>query len=226
MNTSPVVRIGAAVALVLGPVTLIATGVAQWFVQPAGEAPTPVDVAGQFPELWLVLGLASVLGPVVWLGGVPATVTLAPARGSATTRIGAIVTGAGLAAGVGHLAIFFSVYAALAASGLEPASMPGALAAADAEPLGTVLLIMFLVGFSLGPIVLTVGLRMAKRVPVWVPIAAVVTAAANLVGGPVAAIVQYLALLLVWIPVAVALVRSSSARAGLASVAPEAAVAV
>ena len=93
MNTSPVVRIGAAVALVLGPVTLIATGVAQWFVQPAGEAPTPVDVAGQFPELWLVLGLASVLGPVVWLGGVPSTVTLAPARGSATTRIGAIMKG-------------------------------------------------------------------------------------------------------------------------------------
>jgi hypothetical protein len=226
MSTSPIARIGAAVALVLGPVTLITTGVAQWFIQPAGEAPTPVDVAGQLPELWLALGLASVLGPMVWLGGVPSTVTLAPARGSATTTMGAIATGAGLAAGVGHLAIFFSVYAALAAGGLDPASVPGAIAAADAEPLGTVLLIMFLVGFSLGPIVLSVGLRMAKRVPVWVPIAAVVTAAANLVGGPVAAIVQYLALLLVWIPIAVALVRSNPARAGLAPAAPEATVAV
>lgn len=78
---------------------------------------------------------------------------------------------------------------------MESATAQAVASADDSSVISTVLLVLFLIGFSLGPIVLTVGLRRARLVPVWSPVAAVVAAVANFVGGPVAGIVQVLALL-------------------------------
>jgi hypothetical protein len=84
--------------------------------------------------------------------------------------------------------------------------------AADAEPLANALLLVFLIAFSLGPILLTVGLRRAKAVAVWVPVAAIVMTVANFVGGPVAGIVQLCALALTFVPIIVAVLRQATRR--------------
>ena len=183
-------KVVAVTALVVGPLSLVITTVWQWMLHPTGAQPTAIDVAAQFPTAWLVIGLLAVCGPLVWLLGLPATVVHAADRGALVTRIGALVTGIGLAAGVGHLAAYFALYGAAAAAGLNGDAAAAMASAGDAEPIGNILLLVFLVGYSLGPIVLTVGLRMARVVAVWVPLAAVITAGANLFGGPIAGVVQ------------------------------------
>lgn len=203
-------RVVAVTALIVGPLSLIAGDIAQWMLQPAGPAPTATDAAVQFPDAWLAIGLLGVCGPIAWLAGIPAVAALAPARGRVVTGIGALLTGAGLAAGIGHVALFFGLYGALAQAGLDADATTAMEAAADRELLGNILLYAFLIGFSLGPIVLTVGLRIAGVVAVWVPIAAVVTAGANLFGGPIAGVVQLVALALAWVPLAVAVARSGA----------------
>lgn len=201
-------RIVAVIALIVGPLTLVIADIMQWTLQPAGADPTPADVAAQFPTAWLTVALLSVFGPIVWLAGLPAASALADRRGALATRVGALVTGLGLAAGVGHLALFFGLYGALASAGLDATAAHRMSAAGDADLVGNVLLIAFLICYSLGPIVMTVGLRIARRVAVWVPIAAVLTAGANLFGGPIAGIVQLVALAAVWGAVVVAILRA------------------
>jgi hypothetical protein len=169
--------------------SLIVTGLAQWFLQPSGANPTAADAAAQFPVAWWAIGLTAVFGPLVWLAGIPAATSAGTGRGATVRLVGGLLTGAGLAAAVGHLALVFGL-------------------AAD-SPVGDVLLIVFLVGFSVGPIVLTVGMRMARVVAVWVPVAAVVTAVASFVGGPIAGVAEYAALALTWAPVAIAVARSA-----------------
>lgn len=203
-------KVVAVTALVIGPLSLIVGDIVQWMLQPAGSAPTATDAAAQFPAAWLAIGLLGVLGPIVWLAGIPAVSALASARGRTVTRIGALLTGAGLAAGVGHVALFFGLYGALAQAGLDAQGTAAMEAAGDQELLGNILLYAFLIGFSLGPIVLTVGLRIAGAVAVWVPIAAVITAGANLFGGPIAGVVQLVTLVLVWAPLAIAVARAGA----------------
>lgn len=205
-------RVVAIVALVLGPLSLIVGNLAQWAIQPAGANPTAVDAAAQFPAAWLTVGLLGVFGPIIWLAGLPAVSALAPERGAVVTRIGTLLTGAGLAAGVGHVALYFGLYGALAAAGLTRAGEARMAAAADQEIIGNVLLVAFLIGFSAGPIVLTVGLRIARVIAVWVPIAAIVTAGASLFGGPIAGIVQLVTVVLVWAPLVFAVARHAATR--------------
>jgi len=208
-------RTVAVIALVVGPLSLIVGNVLQWLLQPAGAAPTATDVAAQFPTAWLALGLLSVLGPLVWLGGLPAVTALATERGRLLTWIGGLVTGAGLAAGIGHLAEFFGAYGAIAAAGLDGDARGAMEQATGDEPIGNALLLLFLIGYSLGPILLTIGLRIARRVGVWAPIAAVITAGANLLGGPIAGIVQLVALAVLWATIVVAVLRSPARPIGI-----------
>jgi len=204
----PFGRIVAVIALIVGPLTLIIADIMQWILQPAGANPTAADVAAQFPSAWMVVALLSIVGPIVWLAGLPAASALPDRRGSLVTRAGALVTGLGLAAGIGHLALFFGLFGSLASAALDADAAQRMAAAGDADAIGNTLLIAFLVCYSLGPIVMTVGLRIARRVAVWVPIAAVLTAGANLFGGPIAGVVQLVALAGVWGAVIVAILRS------------------
>lgn len=213
-------RAVAVIAVIAGPLTLIATSVAQWMLQPTGAHPTPVDAAMQFPASWLFIGILAVLGPLVWTAGLPAAALLCTGRGALLARIGALVTGAGLIAGVGHLSLFFGAYNAIAEAGLDPAAAKHMIAATDQEPLGNALLVLFLVCYSIGPVLLSLGLRMARRVPVWTPVAAVVTAGATLFGGPIAGVVQLAALAALWGAVAVAVVRVREVRPRPAPVSP------
>jgi len=198
-------RVMGTVAIAIGLVSFVVSNVLQWSLESGGESPSAV-ISAQ-PTAWLIAGISAVLGPLFWAGGLLVVVGLVRERGWVLTTIGGLVSAIGLAVGVGHLALFFSLYGDLAAAGISDSAVKAVLGADNANALGTLLLIVFLAGFCLGPIVLTVGLRRARLVPVWLPVVALVAAVANFVGGPVAGILQLIALLVVFVPIAVLLVR-------------------
>jgi hypothetical protein len=215
MNTtqSRVFRTIGVTGLLAGPLSLIVATVLQWMlqsgmVQSAAHQATVFEVIAQNQALWLLVGVVSVFGPLVWLAGIPAAIGLARERGWVLTSIGGGITALGLVAGVGHLALYFGTYAVLATDGVSNHVQSVLGRAADAEPLANALLVVFLIAFSLGPILLTIGLRRAKAIAVWVPVAAIVMTVANFVGGPVAGIVQLCALVIVFAPIVVAVLRS------------------
>ncbi|MCX7522110.1 hypothetical protein OSC27_07440 [Microbacterium sp. STN6] len=201
-------RVIGTVGLIAGPASLIVTTVIQWVLQSSPNASGPADVAQAQPALWAVAGLLAVLGPAAWIGGMPAVVDLAPNRGWVMTVIGGVVTAFGLAAGIGHLALFFGLSADLAAAGVGAHAVDAVQGADDAGLLGTVLLMVFLVAFSAGPILLALGLRRARSVPVWVPVAAIIMTVASFAGGIPAGIIQFAALLATFVPIIVALWRA------------------
>ncbi|WP_029144326.1 hypothetical protein [Microbacterium luticocti] len=203
----------AAILLGVGVLSLVVTTVMQWMLQPSAPDPTPADVAAQFPAAWTVLGLLAVFGPLAWLGAIPAVMRLPRRRGRVVTVAGGVLTALALGTGIGHLALFFGLFGSLAAAGASHETAQQVAAGSDGDLLTGVLLVVFLVAFALGPIVLTIGLRIAGLVPVWVPVAAVVTAAASFLGGPIAGVVQLLALLATWVPTGVALARRPAAAA-------------
>jgi hypothetical protein len=196
-----------AIGMILGVVSFIITTIAQWMLQPASPSDTVVDMVNQHPGTWLLVSVLSVLGPLVWVAGIGAVTSLVRGRGWVLATIGGTATALGLVAGVGHLALFFGVSSDLAASGLDAKAVDSLQQADNAGAIGNLLLILFLVGFSLGPILLTIGMRRAKLVAVWVPVAAIVMVVANFVGGIPAGAVQLVAMLLTFGPLTFLLLR-------------------
>lgn len=206
-------RLLGATGMILGLASLVAATVIQWLVQPTSPSGTPVDIARENPAIWMLVSLLSVLGPLVWVAGIFAITSRVTGRGWILTTIGGAITALGLISGVGHLALFFGLAGDAAGAGVDSATARSLLRADDAGALSNLLLYGFLVGFSLGPILLTIGLRLARQVPVWVPVAAIVMVVANFVGGIPAGAVQLLAALLVFLPMVAILVRREPARA-------------
>ena len=205
-------RLLGALGMILGLASLVAATVIQWLIQPTDPSGTPVDVARENPAIWLLVGLLSVLGPLFWVAGIFAVTSRVTGRGWVLTTIGGSVTALGLISGVGHLALFFGLASDTAGAGVDSGTALSLLRADDAGAISNLLLYGFLVGFSLGPILLTIGLRLAKQVPVWVPVAAIVMVVANFVGGVPAGAVQLLAALLAFLPMVLVLMRREPAR--------------
>lgn len=206
-------RLLGAIGMILGLASLIAATVIQWLIQPGDPPGTPVDVARENPAIWMLVSLLSVLGPMFWVAGVFAITSRVTGRGWVLTTIGGSLTALGLVSGVGHLALFFGLTGDAAGAGIDAGTALSLLRADDGSIVSTVLLYGFLIGFSLGPILLTIGLRLAKAVPVWVPVAAIVMVVANFVGGVPAGAVQLLAALLVFVPMLVILLRREAVAA-------------
>jgi hypothetical protein len=208
MKATTVWRLIGVAGIVLGLASFVVTTILQWVLQ--SDSPTPGDAVHAHPAVWAAASLLGVLGPLAWSAGIAAVTMQVQERGWVITTIGGALTGLGLVAGVGHLALYFGLFGDLAAGGADAATVQAVTAADDSSAVSTVLLILFLIGFSLGPIVLTAGLRRARLLPVWVPVAALVAAVANFVGGPVAGIVQVLALAATFVPMAVLLLRRTT----------------
>lgn len=196
----------AAASLLLGAATLVAGNLLALASQPAGDsfADLLAMVAGH-PALWLLAAVLATAGPIVWIPGILATANSAPARGRTLTVLGSLLLATGLAVGVGHFALFFGVLASAAGSGLPAATVEQLVAAEDGYILGSMMLWVFLAGLVLGTLLLSLGLRTALAVPVWVPVAAVVFAVTNFMGGPAATVVGAVALLATFVPMALAL---------------------
>lgn len=201
-------RLIGAVGMILGILSFIITTIIQWTLQPSDASTTMADVVNRHLSTWLVVSVLAVIGPLVWVAGIGAITSVVCGRGWVLTTVGGTVTTFGLIAGVGHLALFFGVSGDLATSGIGAKAIE-AVQTADAEAaLGNLLLILFLAGFSVGPIVLMIGLRRAQLVPVWVPVAAIVMVVANFVDGIPAGAVQLVAMLLAFVPPTIVLLRT------------------
>lgn len=200
-------RLLGAIGMIVGMLSLIVTTIVQWTLQPTSASDTVIDIVNAHAGLWAVTSVLSVLGPLLWVAGIGAITSVVRDRGWVLTTVGGSITALGLIAGVGHLALFFGLSSDLAASGVSTKAAQAVQGADDGGLLGTLLLILFLVGFSLGPILLTVGLRRARLVAVWVPVAAIVMVVANFVGGIPAGAVQLVAMLLAFAPLTLVLLR-------------------
>ncbi|GAA2081492.1 hypothetical protein GCM10009840_16640 [Pseudolysinimonas kribbensis] len=206
----------AAVGILLGLASLIATTLLQWMLQAGASSPT--SAAHDEPSLWLLCGLLAVFGPLAWAAGVAVLTMQVRERGWVLTTIGGAVTALGFGIGAAHLSLFFGLFADLAGPGVGDGAATAVMRADDGDPLTAILLIGFLVGFSLGPIILMIGLRRAHRVAIWVPVAALIAAVANFVGGPIAGAVQLAALLATFLPAVLMLLRREDRAVPTASV--------
>jgi len=199
-------RIIGAVALVFGLASLIITTALQWAL--AAGAGDPASIATAHPSAWMAIGLLAVFGPGVWIIGILAVTTSTRGRGWIFSTIGGSVTAVALAAGVGHLAVYFALAGDLAGANVADAAVRAVTAADNADPMSTTLLLVFLAGFTIGPVLLCIGLRRAALVPVWLPVAAVIAGVVNFAGGPIAGSVQLVMLAATYLPMARLLLRT------------------
>ncbi|MGN6301916.1 MAG: hypothetical protein ACTHN8_12595 [Angustibacter sp.] len=164
---------------------------------------------------WLAAGLLALVSAALLLVGALSVARLAPARGRRLTAVGSGLLAAGAVASVGHTVGYFGTYAQYADSGLD-ASTLNALSQAN-DVLGGVTIAVFMLGLLLGPVLLTIGLRRAAAVPIWVPVAAVVFVVAGAVGGVAAGVVGLVAGLASLGVVGFTMTRAAAARPSAAT---------
>lgn len=108
----------------------------------------------------------------------------------------------GAMASVGHAAAFYSPYALFAKAHTPTTELTALDKASESYPLLVALIVLFIVGMMLGTIVLFVGLRRARRVPIWAVVAAVVFVACGSTGGVVPGVLGIVAALAAFVPAA------------------------
>lgn len=178
--------------LALGVLAFSGGDLLRRIVEPA--TPTVVSTTAAVadrPGMWFAAGMLEILSALLLVAGAIGVMALAPDRGRVLTGVGATLLAVGAIASTGHSIGYYGTYAAYADSGLDST----ALTALDGttDKLGGVAIALFMLGMLLGPIVLTVGLRRAGAVPIWVPVLAVVFVVAGAVSGVPAGIVGLVA---------------------------------
>lgn len=218
-------RRAAAVCLVAGPLLFAISDLLRRTVDPTNET-DPIGalrLVEAHQGLWALAGALAIASSFVLLAGLGAVLLLTPERGRVLTRIGALVLGAGSIASVAHATGEFGQPAVRASAGISDAAAK-ALDQTGYWPWDIAVLV-FIAGFLLGPILLLIGLRRGRVVPVWAPVAAIVAGVCGGTSGVVAGWVGVLAWLAAFLPVAIGMLRSSDAAPGHAAD-PEAGVAV
>jgi hypothetical protein len=192
MTTSGFTRYAGGAGLVLGALMFSGGDVLRRLVEPARPtvASTTAAVAQQ-PGQWFAAGALELLSALLLVVGVVAATSLARSRGRVLTALGATLLGIGAIASTGHTIGYYGTYAAYAESGLDVDTLTRLNGTADA--LGGITIGLFMLGMLLGPVLLTVGLRRAGAVPIWVPVVAVVFVVAGAVSGVAAGLVGLVA---------------------------------
>lgn len=203
MNTSPHIRIAAA-GLVLGPLLLSVADLLRKLVVPAGSSSdiATTQAVAQNGGLWLASAMLSVLGAYCFVFGTVGLIATAHGRGSRVTMIGAVMVGFGAIAWIGHSLAMYAEYAWFVAADTPPAQIEALSRVTDSYPLVAILIVLFMVGLTLGPIVLLVGLRRARRVPIWAVVAVAVYVVCSSTDGMAASVLGLVASLAAFVPAA------------------------
>ena len=193
----------AALLLVIGPLAFTLGDLLRRIVEPTGnpKAPEVVDAVAGRGGPWLLAGLLSVLAACCLVPGVLALVSYA-GRGSRITAVGAVMVAVGGIASAGHAVAFYSPYALYVKAGTATDALTALDDASESYPLLVVLIALFIVGMMLGSIVLFVGLRRARLVPIWAVVAAIVFVACGSTDGVAPGILGVVAALAAFIPAA------------------------
>jgi hypothetical protein len=226
MNTSPLaarvvsprqLRFAAA-GLALGAIAFGAGDLVRRMVEPAKTDTASMTTAvHDHAGAWTLAGLLAVASALLLLAGVAAAGRSVTGRGAALTVLGSGLTVAGLLGSLIHTAGYYGFYGVYAKSGADAGAIHAIDSASGSYPLFGVGIGLFMVGMLLGPILLTIGLRRAGVVPVWVPIAAVVFAVSSSVNGAAAGVVGLIAALLTFGAIGMSLVRRPAANGGNAA---------
>lgn len=212
MTTSTRSRISA-ILLITGILAFSVGDLVRRLIEPDG-APDGVAITGavdQHPVAWLAAGLLALIAGICLTPSAIAFISGPGRRGSRTTTWGAAMIAIGAMASLGHAVAFYSPYALFAAAGTDDSQIRAIDHASEASALLIVLIVTFILGMMLGSIILLVGLRRARRVPIWSVIAAVVFVACGSTAGVAAGAVGILAALGAFIPAARALVVNAQA---------------
>ena len=178
----------------------------------ASTSSSAVDLAAAVQDhggVWLAAGVLSVLAPVFFLPGVYAATLAVRGRGSRVVSIGGALLGVGLLASIGHAVAFYSPPALSARAGSDAATVSALDTASESYPLLVALILVFIVGMTIGVIVWLIGLRRARRIPVWAVVAGIVFAVAGSSGGVVMGLVGALAALAAFGPIARSLLNAT-----------------
>jgi hypothetical protein len=203
MTNSTLLRISAA-ALLVGALLLSLGDLLRRTVDSStGSSPTAIASAvHDHPGVWLAAGVLSALAPVLFIPGICALVATTRGRGSRVVAVGGALAVLGLVASAGHAVAYYAPFALYGRADTDATTIKALDDASESYPMLVALIIAFIVGITIGTITLLVGLRRARRVPVWAPIAAVVFAVAGSSGGVVMGVLGTVAALTAFLPAA------------------------
>lgn len=194
----------AAAGLVCGSLLFTVGDLLRRLVEPSGapSATAVTDAVGRHGALWLAAGLLSIAAAPCLVAGAVGLIAAARGRGARATVVGAAMLAVGAIASVGHAVAFYSPYALYAKTGTSSGALTALDDASEGYPMLVALIALFLAGMMLGTIVLFVGLRRARRVPIWAVVAAIVFVGCGSTSGVVPGAVGIVAALVAFVPAA------------------------
>jgi hypothetical protein len=191
MTTSRFSRYAGA-GLALGVLAFSGGDVLRRLVEPSAPSTAATTAAvAEHQGMWFAAGALELFSALLLVAGAIGVMALVRARGRVLTGVGAALLATGAIASTGHTIGYYGTYAAYAESGLDAGTLDRLASTGDA--LGGIAIGLFMLGMLVGPLVLTVGLRRAGAVPIWVPVLAVVFVVAGAVSGVAAGVVGLLA---------------------------------
>ncbi len=202
-----------ALCLATGPILFTLGDLVRRLVEPSGtpSAAAITSAVTDHSGAWLLAGFASLLAGPLIVVGVAGLVPQAEGRGGRTSVVGAVLVVIGAFASIGHAVAFYAPYALYGRAGTDAAALKALDDASEGYPLLVALIVLFIVGMMLGSIVLLVGLRRARRVPIWSVVAAVVFVVAGSSNGLVTGVIGVIAAAAAFVPAARSLRHSMAA---------------
>jgi hypothetical protein len=184
-------------------------------VEPSGNATARAvtHAVGSHGTGWLFAVLLSLAAAPLLVAGAFGLLLTARGRGGRTTTVGAVLLVLGALASVGHAVAFYTPYAVWDRADASPATITALDDASGGYPALVVLIVLFIVGMMLGSLLVLVGLRRARRVPVWAPVAGLVFVVCGSSGGVLPGVLGVVAGLVAFVPAA----RALSSGPGAAS---------
>jgi len=185
-------------------------------VEPADPSPSNLTRAvADHPSLWLLAGLLSAATAFLLAPAMVTVPAIVRGRGRRLATTGAALTGIGVVAAAVHAAGYFGMYGVYASSGVDGSAVQAVESGSEGYPFFTVFIVLFMVGMMLGTLLLGLGLRRARLVPVWVPVTALVFVAAGGTSGVWPEVIGLVAAVATFGPVAQALAGRPVRQAGL-----------
>lgn len=200
-------------SLVLGPLLLTVGDVLRRMVEPAGSnlsGAAITEAVGQHGSAWLAAGLLELAAAFVFVVGMAGLIATARGRGARIITVGAVMIGIGAIASVGHAMAYYFFYAVNSTAQTAGSQIDALDRAGEGYPLLITVILLFIVGIEIGTLVLFVGLRRARRVPIWAVVAAVVFVVLSNVEGVGAGITCIVVAMAAFIPAARSLSREPS----------------
>ncbi len=201
----------AAAGLVIGPLLFTVGDLVRRLVEPTRTTSPAVlsSAVARHGDAWALAAVLSAAAGFCLVPGAIALVATARGRGARLTTIGGGLLAVGAVAAVGHAVAFYSPYALYGKAHVTGPTLTAMDSASESYPLLVALIVLFIAGMVLGPLVLCLGLRRAGRVPTWAVIAAVVFVVTGGTSSVAAGAIGVVAAMVAFVPAALSVAQAS-----------------